>query len=122
MGAEITDVTDGIMTVKVTGRLTESELVGVQKRATEIIRAQGKTRILVVVEQFDGWQRGGQWNDFSFQEQADPYIEKMAIVGEQQWRDLALVFTTESMRPFPIKYFPPDETAKARAWLGGEEG
>jgi hypothetical protein len=81
MGAEIADTSNGIVTVKVTGRLTEPDLAAVQGRAAEIIRNEGKVRILVLAEAFEGWQRGGEWNDFSLQEQNDPYIEKMAIAS-----------------------------------------
>lgn len=119
MSAEITDNSNGIITVKVTGRLTESELTAVQQRAAAIIRAQGKVRILVVAEAFEGWQRGGEWNDFALQDQTDPFIEKMAIVGDKQWKDLALAFTAKGLRPFPIEYFAPGELDKARAWLAG---
>jgi hypothetical protein len=117
MGAEIADTANGIVTIKVTGRLMESELAGVQHRTAAIIRAQGKVRLLVVAEAFEGWQRGGEWNDFALQKQTDPFIEKMAVVGDKQWQDLALAFTAKGLRPFPIEYFAPGEIAKARAWL-----
>jgi len=117
MGAEIANTTGIIVTVKITGRLTESELAAIQNRTAEIIRKQGKVRILVLAESFEGWQSSGEWNDFAFQKQNDPYIEKMAIVDDTQWEDLALVFAAKGLRPFPIEYFAPDELAKARAWL-----
>jgi hypothetical protein len=121
MGAEIVDTSNGIVTVKVAGRLTEPELAAVQSRAAEIIRRQGKIRLLILAEAFEGWQRGGEWSDFSMQERNDPYIEKMAIVGEKRWEDLALMFTAKGLRPFPIEYFTPGELAKARIWLAADK-
>jgi len=117
MGAEITDIQNAVVTVKVTGKLTESEMAAVQQRAVAIIKTQGKVRILVLTDAFSGWERGGKWNDFAFQEQNDPHIEKMAIVGDEQWRDLTLVFTAKGLRPFPIEYFATADIAMARAWL-----
>ena len=116
MGAAITDTTGSIVTVEVTGRLTESELAAVQNHMAEIIREQGKVRILVLTIAFKGWQ-SGEWNDFTFQNKNDRYIEKMAIVGDEQWKDDALMFTAKGLRPFPIEYLARGELAKARAWL-----
>jgi hypothetical protein len=117
MGAGITDTTGSIVTVEVTGRLTESVLAAVQSRMAEIIREQGKVRILVFTTAFEGWQKSGEWNDFTFQNKNDRYIERMVIVGDEQWKDLALMFTAKGFRPFPIEYFAPVDLAKARAWL-----
>jgi hypothetical protein len=117
MAAKITDTTAGIVTVEVTGRLTESELAAVQNRMAEIIREHGKVRILVLTIAFEGWQKSGEWNDFTFQNKNDRYIERMAIVGDEQWKDLALMFTAKGFRPFPIEYFAPGELAKAHTWL-----
>jgi hypothetical protein len=37
------------------------------------------------------------------QERNDPYIEKMAIVGDKRWEDLALMFAAKGLGPFPIR-------------------
>jgi hypothetical protein len=47
----------------------------------------------------------------------DPYIRKMAIVGEKQWEELALIFAASWVRKFPIEYFQPADLERARAWL-----
>ena len=116
MGAEITDTQNGVVTLKVTGKLSESELLAAEKHAAAIIKAQGKIRILVLTEAFSGWERGN-WTDFGFQQRSDPHVEKMAIVGEEEWRDLVLMFTAKGLRPFPIEHFATADVAKARAWL-----
>jgi hypothetical protein len=117
MAANITGVNDGIVTLVVSGRLTQNELTAVQLEAARLITAAGKIRILVLAQDFAGWEKGGTWGDFSFQVAHDDDIERMAIVGEEQWRDLTLMFTSQGLRPFPIDYFPPSRLADARAWL-----
>jgi hypothetical protein len=117
LSAEIIDTRGSILTLKVAGRLTEAELTDVQQRAGALIREKGRARILVLADGFLGWERGGQWNDFSFQERNDPSIEKMAIVGPPQLMEDALVFVGKGWRPFPIEYFMPGEAALAQAWL-----
>ncbi|MCL4791829.1 MAG: STAS/SEC14 domain-containing protein [Gammaproteobacteria bacterium] len=117
MAAELVSVDDGLVTLRVSGRLTQSELASLQQRSAGIIRQTGTVRVLVLVEHFEGWEQGGQWDDFSFQEANDPHIARMAIVGDEKWRDLALLFTSKDLRQFPLEYFAADQLAAARAWL-----
>jgi hypothetical protein len=117
MAAEILSHADGVMTLKVSGTLTQAELAKLQASAAAIIGGGGKWRVLVLTENFAGWERGGAWNDFSFQAEADAGIEKMAIVGARKWEELALMFTAKGLRKFPIEYFEPSQMAAARSWL-----
>jgi hypothetical protein len=119
MGAEIVNVSGGVLTMKVSGKLTQAELAAVQKAAGEIISKEGRLRILVLTENFAGWERG-EWGDFSFQAEHDASIERMAIVGDRKWEDLALMFTAKGLRKFPIEYFEPARLAAARAWLAAK--
>ena len=117
MGAEITNVSGQVLTLKVSGTLTQPELASMQAAASAMFGAQGQWRILVLTENFLGWERGGSWDDFSFQSEHDVQIERMAIVGEQKWEELALLFAAKGLRKFPIQYFNPAQVATARAWL-----
>lgn len=110
--------TDGdTLHVQVSARLTEPELASLQQAAADIIRQRGSLRVLVQAESFAGWERGGLWNDFSFQEENDRHIRRMAIVGEPRWKDEVLLFVSKGLRQFPIEYFPPEQLAEARTWL-----
>jgi hypothetical protein len=117
MSVEIIGNADGIVTVKVVGKLTQSEIARAQQQAIGIITRQGKIRLLVIAENFQGWEGGGDWGDVSFQAEYDEQIERMAIVGEKRWEDLTLIFVAKGFRGFPIEYFQPDDLPKARAWL-----
>mgnify|MGYP001159154851 CR=1 FL=1 len=117
MGAEIVGIADGILTVRITGKLTQPELRAAQNQMAASLQRQSKTRILVLAEDFQGWAQGGDWGDLSFQMENDPFIEKMAIVGEKKWEDLALIFAAQGLRKFPVEYFQTADLVKARAWL-----
>ena len=117
MSADVVTVDGSLVTARVTGTLTQAELGSLQKATGEIIRKQGRVRLLVLVEHFAGWESGATWGDFTFQVQHDGSIERMAIVGDRKWADLALLFTSQGLRPFPIEYF--DGIDQASAWLGG---
>jgi hypothetical protein len=116
MSAEIISNTGGVLTARISGRLTQPELAALQAAAVDRIREQGQVSMLVLVEHFQGWRDSDDWSDVSFMEN-DPHIKKMAIVGEKKWADLALVFTASAIRKFPIEYFEPADLARAQAWL-----
>lgn len=117
MSAEIIEYTGSIVTARITGKLTQPELTTLQAAAAELIRKHGKIRFLIIAEEFQGWEKGGDWGDVSFQLENDDHIVRMALVGEKKWESLALVFTAQGLRKFPIEYFAPSELAQARAWL-----
>jgi hypothetical protein len=117
MSAEIISNTGGLVTAKISGKLTYSELTALQKSVISIIGREGGIRTLIIAEDFLGWDKSGDWEDISFQDTSDPYINKMAIVGEKKWEELALLFTGKGFREFPIEYFLPTELSKAQAWL-----
>jgi hypothetical protein len=120
MSAEIVTTDNGVLTIKITGKLTKPELESVQKDAAEILTTQGKMSVLVIAQDFEGWEKTGDWGDLSGQDSFDPNVKKMAIVGEKKWEDLALLFAAKGLRKFPIEYFPPSDLARARAWLSAE--
>ena len=102
MSAEIVNTNGGVVTARVSGTLTQKELTALQKAVGDIIQKQGATRLLVMVENFNGWEAGATWGDFTFQVRHDAHIERMAIVGDPKWKDLALLFTSQGLRPFPF--------------------
>ena len=121
MTAEVSDASDGLLTLRVSGVLTEDELRAAQQQMGAAILGRGKVRILALVENFSGWDPDGTWDDFSFQDRFDPHIGRMAIVGDKQWEDLALLFSAKGLRGFPIEYFEPADIVRARAWLEMDE-
>jgi hypothetical protein len=120
VSVEIIEHAGSTLTARVSGKLTQPELAALQDAAGDILKKHGKTRLLILTDNFEGWERGGDWGDLSFSIEHDKHIEKMAIVGETKWEDLALLFTSKGLRPFPIEYFVPGDIAKARAWLAEE--
>jgi len=102
---------------RVSGKLSKIELDRAQGECEAMIQKLGHIKILVIMENFTGWERSEGWEDLSFAEQNDPYIKKIAIVGDAKWRDLSYAFTAKWLRPMPIEYFESDQEAAARRWL-----
>jgi hypothetical protein len=109
MSAEIISYTDGIVTVKITDLFTYPDQLALQHATVDIIPEQGKISVLSIYEDFQGWSKDDSWEDVSFQEKSDPYIQKMAMVGAEKWRELALMSVGAGFRGFPVAYFQTAE-------------
>lgn len=120
MSANLADVTDRVVTIKVSGRLTQPEFAASQRAAGEVIEKLGKGRLLIIVEEFQGTAKEGNWSDISFQAKYDPHIERIAIVCEPQWKETAMVFTGKGIRRMAIEHFHPADLVKARAWVSAD--
>ncbi len=99
------------------GKLSIDELQLAQNQADLVIQKLGGIKILIILDNFSGWEKAEGWDDFSFAERNDRYIEKIAIVGDRKWEDLAYAFTLKGLRPFPIEYFKDGESEAAEHWL-----
>ena len=113
----IVDATGPLINVKISGELDRSEVTQIQATALKAIQRCGKISALFVLDHFLGWKRDGNWGDISFMTQHDQDISKIAIVGEEQWRDLICAFLAKGFRAAAVEYFLPADLAKARAWL-----
>ena len=59
------------------------------------------------------------WGDITFMAEHDKEIGKIAVVGEEGWRDMICAFLAKGFRGAQIEYFLPGDLAKARTWLEG---
>lgn len=116
MSAQILDAMDGVITVEITGTISPAELAANQAAMLKQLQDWDGGAMLIICEEFSGFA-DGDWTDLSFQAVADPLIRKMAIIGQQQWEDMALAFTGRGHRPFPIEFFPTGHLREANAWL-----
>ena len=107
---------DDVYRVKASGTLRKSELDAVQGTVAPAL-ARGKVRLLIVLEHFDGWERGADWNDVRFYERHGQNVERIAIVGDEKWRADAQVFLLAGLRAAPVRFFTADELEQARGWL-----
>jgi hypothetical protein len=88
-----------------------------QAAAKKLISQGHKLRLLVSTADFRGWEKGADWGDVSFLADYGNDIVKMAIVGEEKWKDQAFMFVAKGLRTTAIEYFAPTALARAEAWL-----
>jgi hypothetical protein len=108
---------DDIHVLRITGILKRSEFAAEQSALARQIDIGSKPRLLVILEDFKGWERGADWDDLDFMISHGGKISKIALVGETRWEALALAFAGAGIRRAPVKFFPPNELDQARNWL-----
>jgi len=117
MPVEVIDASGKLLQVKVRGTLQRAEYEKMLQLARETIAREGTMRVLALLDGFEGWERHRDWGDVSFVTQEGRHIEKMAIVGDEKWRDEALAFTAAGFRPTAIEFFAASQLGNAKRWL-----
>ena len=116
MGATITDE-GAVKVVRLSGMLRKDELDAIQWAEAEKLPAGAKVNVLVLAEEFDGWQKGDRWGDLRFVARYGDRIEKLAIVADPKWEDQLLMFTGAGFRKTKVQFYAPVEIGEARKWL-----
>ena len=117
MSANLEQHNDRLLVLRVGGELKKSELDAVQSEFVEKIVGAGTVKLLVLLKNFTGWERGEQWGDTDsfFSHRND--FEKIAVVGRPRWEAQVLAFTGAGLRKGAVKFFPETGEPEARAWL-----
>ena len=118
MSLEMKYEPDGICALRISGILKRSEFGAEQNALARKIDIGSKPRLLVILENFEGWERNADWgNDLDFLFLHGGKISKIAIVAEPRWETVALAFAGAGVRRAPVKFFPPNQLEQARSWL-----
>ena len=107
----------GVYVVHLSGIFTNQDRKKMESAGRAVIDRSQKIRVLIIAEEFSGWGREGDWGDLNFMLEYDPYIEKIAVVAGEQWRDKMLMFLGAGYRKAAVEFFPLGQEDKARAWL-----
>ena len=117
MPVEIQHQPNDTYVLRISGILKRSEFGAEQSVLARDIDIGSKPRLLVILENFQGWERGADWNDLDFLLSHAGKISKIAIVAEPRWETLALAFAGAGVRRSPVKFFSPNALEQAPSWL-----
>ena len=106
-----------IFEIHLSGILRHDEFTSHQQQVAQRIDCGETPRILVMVGDFEGWEKGGDWENLDFMFSHGAHIAKIAFVGDKQWEDQFKLFTGAGYRATPVGYFEPGREETARAWL-----
>lgn len=117
MSIELHNERDGLYRVDICGTLRKEELKRCEDQLAGEMRRVGPVRLLFVLTAFQGWEPRTDWNDLTFFVEHGDEVERIAIVGPQQWRSEALMFAGADLRKARVEFFPEGSAAEARTWL-----
>jgi hypothetical protein len=118
MGATIEREEGNLRVLRITGLLKKSEFDAALATEASQWGPTTRVKVLVIVENFNGWERGADWGDMTFFETHGDQIDKIAIVADPQLETDLLMFAGAGFRRAPVKFFSTNQLAQARAWLG----
>jgi hypothetical protein len=103
--------------IKLTGKLTVNDFQGLQNLIRSSLDQSGRFRMLVELEDFQGWSKEAGWENTSFLKENEGDSSKLAFVGDEKWKVEIFMFTGKPMRHTAIEFFTPDQFDQAQAWL-----
>ena len=117
MSVTIEEGEGDLRVMRITGPLKKSEFDEVLATEARQWKPTTRVRVLVIVQDFKGWERGADWGDVAFFFEHDHQIEKIAIVSDPKWEVQTLTFAGAGVRRGQVKFFPTNQMTLARAWL-----
>ncbi len=103
--------------IKLIGKLTVSDFQQLQTLARLSLEQFGQFRVLIELEDFQGWSKETGWENLFFLAEDGEGISKIAFVGDEKWQVEIFMFTGKPMRETEIEFFPQDQLDQALAWL-----
>lgn len=117
MACEIVKITDSVVHVRIRDVMRATDQKMLESVAVELIEKGNKVRVLAVMENFKGWEKGGAGSDLGFMLEHYDDIVKMAIVGDERWKEETFLYVGKGLRSTEIEFFPPSALKKAEEWV-----
>lgn len=117
MSATVVNTAGNRVTIRITGLLKKSELDELQKLLVEQLGRYDEVCSLILLDNFEGWERGADWGDMSFATTHGRKIRKMALVGNPSWETEVLMFVGAGVRRTDIRFFPVEALPAAQSWI-----
>ena len=107
----------GYLVCRASGKLSKADYdAAVPEIENALSLGDGPTRILIVLEDFRGWDIPGLWEELKFDVKHGQDFGRIAVVGDSRLEE----WGTRLSRPFfgaEVRYFDLDDVEEARAWL-----
>jgi hypothetical protein len=103
--------------INLCGQLTVQDFLQLQALGKESLERFGRFRVLVELEDFQGWSKEPGWEHTSFLMEEADQVSRIAFIGDEKWKDDIFLFTGKPLRATAMEFFPPERIAEAQAWL-----
>ena len=117
MACEIIKITDSVIHARIRDIMQIADQKMLESVAVELIRKGKKVRLLAVMDNFMGWEKSEAWDDVGFMAKHGDDIVKMALVGDEQWKEETFLFVGKGLRSTEIEFFPSSSLKRAEEWV-----
>ncbi len=104
-----------IVGIRMSGKLHDADYKEFVPKAEAIIEKEGSIRMLVIFEDFHGWDTHACWDDFAFGMKHKKDIERFAIVTDKKWLKWSMKLSAPLINE--SKVFEPNQEDEAWAWI-----
>jgi len=98
------------------GKLHDEDYKQFVPAVDAVVEKHGAARLLMVLEDLEGWDAHAMWDDFEFGLHHRKSLERLALVGDGRMVD----WMTKLSKPFTaaeVRKFAPADIDAAWAWL-----
>ena len=120
MPIELHHETGDTYRLDVRGRLGMAEYARCEAEMASTLQRIGTLKLLCILDGFDGWEPKWTLSSLGFTAQHADSITRIAIVGEERWRDESLMFAAAGLRRAPVEFFLQQDLERAREWLSSD--
>ena len=107
--------------IKISGKVITEDYDILLPKLDAAIAAHGKINLLVVMENFEGWDGiEAAKADFQFGKHQYRQVEKAAFVSDKKWLEWSVKIMDPFTRRTKEKNFEPHQLEEAWAWVLGE--
>lgn len=105
-----------IVGLRCTGKLHDEDYKTIEPKLEEVIKEQGRIRILAQLDDFHGWDLHAAWDDLKFGVRHLDHFEKVAMVGDKKWEEW-MARVTDWFIDARVRYFDVSEIDRAWYWI-----
>lgn len=104
------------MEVSISGKLTREDYEDFVATFERVLATQDKVRLLLLLDDFDGWTAGAVWENIKFDVKHFNDVDRIAMVGESKWEH-AIAFFHKPFTRAKVRYFDRADEQAARTWI-----
>lgn len=117
MAYELVRTEGAVLYIKISGVMKLADQESLQNTGMGLIAQGGKLRVHVTLENFQGWEKGVDWGDVDFLMAHGNDFAKIALVGDERWKEDLFAFVGKGLRTTEIEFFPASSAKEAENWI-----
>ncbi len=121
MAHEVLEIRDEVIKLRLSGVMTRADMTSLQELAVQLIKQGKRPRLLAILDNFQGWAKHDDWNEINFLTDHGDDVARMALVGDDTWKDDVFLFVGKGLRATEIEFFPPTALGEAEKWVAFRE-